>query len=95
LHIEAYVRKLRGERGRDEESVLFRVGEELLDQAVFVMGAFDRESRDARAQPADAVLSVSSVVDRWRSSSGGEKSKLVERYPVEEWKENLAERPVR
>src|SRR6202521_3490507 len=89
LHVEANVGELRRERGCDEEHVLLRVGEKLLGQAIFVMGAVDGEGRHARTHPGDAVLSIGCVIDRRRTSGGREETQLVKRDAVQERKKDL------
>src|SRR5258708_36682145 len=91
LHVEANVRELGREGGRDEQRILVRVGEELLRQSIFVVSAVDRERRDARGEPGDAVLAVARVID-WRRPAGrGEESKLVQGHPADGRKEHFAE----
>src|SRR3989441_2106285 len=92
LHVEAKVRKLRCERRRDEHRVLLGVGEELLGQPVLVMSGLDPKRRDAGADPADAVLPVSRVVNGRRAAGGREETELMQCHVVEEGKEDLAER---
>src|ERR1700730_8099918 len=94
LHVEAYVGELGRERGCVEKRVLVGVGEDLFGQPVLMMGAVDGERGDSRREPADSVLAVAGVVDRWRSSSGREEAQLVQRDAVEGRKEDLAERAV-
>ncbi len=95
LHVQANVGKLGRERRGNEEGVLLRVGEKLLGEAVFVVGAVDSESGHARTHPRDAVLAVGCVIDRRRTAGGGEEAQLVKRDAIQEREENLAERPVR
>ncbi len=95
LQIKAHVGQLWSERGRDEEGVLLGIGEVLLGQSVFVVGAVDGEGGDTRTQPGDAVLPVGRVINRWRTSGRGKEAKLVKRDAIQERKEDLAERPVR
>src|SRR5579859_2312248 len=94
LHVKAHVGKLRAEVGGDEQGVLVRVGEDLLGQPVLVMGRVDLERRHPRAQPADAVLSVATVVDGWSAAGRGKKAELVQCYAVKKGKEDLAQRTV-
>src|ERR1700736_117924 len=94
LHVEADVGELGRERGRDEECVLVGVGEDLFGQPILMVGAVDGEGGYSGSEPADSVLAVARVVNRWRSSSGREEAQLVQRDAVESRKEDLAERAV-
>ncbi len=67
LHEETDVRQLGSEGARDDHRVLVGVGNELLREAVLVVRALNGEGRHAWAQPGDAVLAVTRVVDRRRA----------------------------
>ena len=95
LHVEAQVGQLGGERRRDQQRILFGVGEELLGQTVFVVRRLDAKGRNARREPADRVIAVGGIVDRRRSAGRGEEAQLVQRDAVEKGKEDLAERALR
>src|SRR6266566_8713017 len=51
----------------------------------------DAEGRHARLEPADRVLPVGRVIDGRSPARRDKKAKLVERDPVEEGKEDLAQ----
>src|SRR4029077_11360765 len=91
LHVQAHIWELGCERGRDQHRVLIRIREELLGESIFVVSAVDLEGRDAGRKPGDAVLAVAGVINRWRTSRGGEEAQLVERYPVDGRKKDFAE----
>ncbi len=95
LHVEADVGQLGREGGRDEQGVLVGVGEELLGQAIFVVGAVDRERGDAGREPRNPMVAITRIVDRGRASGGGEEAQLVQHNPIEGREEDLAEGPVR